>query len=110
MAQRVVIKNFEVEKFLGNLLATHSVAARYTSIVHLFKKEDTLVSQKYIWAHALAMRGMFLFSILLRQKEGQSERKHRKVYGLHGLQGVQAQRGQVHGNHRIRPAFRPGEG
>jgi hypothetical protein len=52
MAQRVMIENFEVEKFLGNLLATHPVAAHYTLIVHLFKKEDTLVSQKYIWAHS----------------------------------------------------------
>jgi hypothetical protein len=80
-----VVKNFDLDKFLRNLLTTHLVDAHYTSIVHLCKKKDTVIGQKYIWAH-INMRPwrhlLLLLSIIFQEEERECKGKDHELLGL----------------------------
>jgi uncharacterized membrane protein YjjB (DUF3815 family) len=51
MAHHVIVENFNISTFITSLLASHPVAARYTSIIHLKNGPEGVVGDRYVWAH-----------------------------------------------------------
>ena len=51
VAQRVIVENFDIDKFLTGILDSAPAVARHTPVVHIKKTDSGVESSKYVWTN-----------------------------------------------------------